>query len=585
MMKRMLAVLLVLAMLTGLYIPAAQAAEAAPPDWVKPEEYMVLEGDPVYEGSAWEKILRLRADAAAGHTEPQEGDALYADWTIWTVASNGMRGIAERTPGEWFERGLIAMRYAANSDTKRRASTAATCFSEAQKALAAQEGEEPSPQRQIAPLWYVRAMFLSSGPSSADEALYSRCVDACQTYLTLKRTMSLTLEALYDTPLMDGFPAGGRARVEKEILEIPTRVSVSIDGVTLSPDRIYADGKEYARYAKIINGRTVVPIRWVAERLGADVEWVPESRAVRLIRAGVQIDMPIGSTTAYKNGVPFEMDIAPYVEDGATMIPVRYVAEFFGQQVDFNTETRTVEIREDKSALGESNLEAWALPMGAMLNVLNGRRDPCFWGSYPRGYSYLRGYGMDNAQDYARGMLNGDSWFIENREDLIETVCRMTFFGHNISFLADVEMINSWTRSEYQAVLKNATGMDAYMFPYTKQLGEKWGSRGILCWDLFRMSNLVQWGYLAGYVTYPEALTLLEPAAQLLHDNFKNWDEAYENYLDGYNWWARINVLGIDPWTVTRGVLCRNMLNDPSMQTVLDDTLFQTGVIGLPEAE
>ena len=32
----------------------------------------------------------------------------------------------------------------------------------------------------------------------------------------------------------------------------------------------------------------------------------------------------------------------------------------------------------------------------------------------------------------------------------------------------------------------------AYMFPYTKALGEKWGERGILCWDLFRMSNLVQ---------------------------------------------------------------------------------------------
>lgn len=88
----------------------------------------------------------------------------------------------------------------------------------------------------------------------------------------------------------------------------------------------------------------------------------------------------------------------------------------------------------------------------------------------------------------------------------------MTFYGHNAAFLADAAMIKSLSPSEYQTILKNAQGMDAYMFPYTKELSKKWGDRGILCWDLFRMSNLVQWGYLAGYITYPEALALLEPA-------------------------------------------------------------------------
>ena len=120
------------------------------------------------------------------------------------------------------------------------------------------------------------------------------------------------------------------------------------------------------------------------------------------------------------------------------------------------------------------------------------------------------------------------------------------------------------------------------MFPYTKQLSEKWGDRGILCWDLFRMSNLVQWGYLAGYVTYPEALALLEPAAKLLRENFSSWDEAYENYLDGYQWWLQIDGRKTDVWKTERGQAYLELKKDPNFGPLFDNTLFQTGVIPVP---
>ena len=181
--------------------------------------------------------------------------------------------------------------------------------------------------------------------------------------------------------------------------------------------------------------------------------------------------------------------------------------------------------------------------------------------------------------DLARSALSG-SWSIENREDLIETVASMTVAGHNINFLVDAALVNSLSASEYKQLLANATGMDAYMWPYTKQLSEKWGDRGILCWDLFRMSNLVQWGYNAGYVTYAEALALLEPAATLLCANFSSWEEAYENYLDGYNWWARNNVLGEDIWQTERGVKYAQIKE--SYGQIFDDSLFKTGVLPVP---
>ena len=90
------------------------------------------------------------------------------------------------------------------------------------------------------------------------------------------------------------------------------------------------------------------------------------------------------------------------------------------------------------------------------------------------------------------------------------------------------------------------------------------------------MSNLVQWGYVAGYVTYPEALALLEPAATLLQKNFKNWNEAFENYLDGYNWWARENVGTKDPWTVTRGPYVKKLMQNYS--ELFDNSLFKNPI-------
>lgn len=539
-------------------MPNAGAAETkpVPPEWVKAEEYVIFDGDPVYQAENWQQIQAFRRDAAAGHQEPKSGDTLGAQWTVLTEPqSNGMRSRKDFSAGEWFERGLVAMQYAANSDTGRKASTADTCFAKACYAMKKAGADITDPDYQTVLLWRIRAGLLYRAPVG-NEKPYLSYLSTIDSFIELRKVRPLKLAEVLDSPVMEALTETTRNRITNDINEISARANISIDGTRLFVDYVIEDGREVSRETDpvIVNGRTMVPIRMIAEALGADVEWVSSFQGARLTRAGVQIDLPIGKTIGYKNGEPFQMETAPYVKNGRTMVPARYVAEFFGQNVEFNSETRTVEITEDFSAVGDSNLGDWILPMGAMLNKLNGDRNPNILGGCSRA-----GNLRQSAKEYARGILNGASWNIQSREDLIGTVCRMTFYGHNDDFLYDVALIRSISAAEYQQILKNAQGVDAYMFPYTKQLGEKWGDRGILCWDLFRMSNLVQWGYLAGYLTYPEALALLEPAAILLHDNFKNWDEAYENYLDGYNWWARNNVLGKNVWETSRGQTYQEM--------------------------
>lgn len=340
-------------------------------------------------------------------------------------------------------------------------------------------------------------------------------------------------------------------------------VSINLDGAYLD----FKDVKPTSR-----NGRTMVPIRLLAEALGADVGWIQATAQVTLTRANTNIVLTQGSKTAYVNGKPMEMDVAPYTLDGRTMIPVRYISEFFGQTVTWDGASSCVYITEDKSVAGNSNLEAWALAMGAMRGWMD-REHPEVFGQIYRSSSSKE----DIRERLASAWGSGST-----REGLIFLIQRMTPHGHNDSFQEAAAIANSLTEAEMSYLISVSSETDKYMWPYTKALSEKWGEKGILAWDLSRMANLVQWGYTAGFLTYEEALTLVEPAAQMTAETFSSWEEFYENYVDGYNWWARNNVLGEDVWTKLRGFLCRRMLDSPDLKGTLDDTLFETGVIGLP---
>lgn len=353
-------------------------------------------------------------------------------------------------------------------------------------------------------------------------------------------------------------------------------IGICLDGSTYYPSNLPV---------QVRNGRTMVPIRDLAERLGADVEWVQETQEIVMTRGGSTVTMTLGETTADVDGTAMEMDAAPCAVEGHTLIPARYVAEFFGQKVTWDQEKQLVVVEEDKSVAGNSNLEAWALPMGAMLVRMNYGRIQGFGGdgrAVPMSYSTNSGMSpVMTMAEFAREML-ADGWDIHGRTDLIETVDYMTVAGHNLDFLEAASIADSLTDAEMAALIAQSGEVDAYMWPYTRVLSEKWGDKGILAWDLFRMSNLAQWGYAAGYVTYAEALELVEPSAILLCETFSSWEEAYENYLDGYNWWARTDLDGKDVWDTYRGRLYRSMRGG-EYAALFDDSLFTTGVIGLPE--
>ena len=80
----------------------------------------------------------------------------------------------------------------------------------------------------------------------------------------------------------------------------------------------------------ISNGRTLVPVRYLADALGAQTAWDAATQTITITKGGTTIELTIGSTAITTNGKTSQMDTAPLIENGRTYLPARYIAEALG---------------------------------------------------------------------------------------------------------------------------------------------------------------------------------------------------------------------------------------------------------------
>ncbi len=99
---------------------------------------------------------------------------------------------------------------------------------------------------------------------------------------------------------------------------------------------------------QIIDGRTLVPLRAVFEKINANVTWVEEGQIIIITKGSRIIAMEVGkaqfnSTDIIKNETEvITLDVPPQVIDGRTLIPIRAAAEEFGLTVGWDDATWTV---------------------------------------------------------------------------------------------------------------------------------------------------------------------------------------------------------------------------------------------------
>ncbi len=79
----------------------------------------------------------------------------------------------------------------------------------------------------------------------------------------------------------------------------------------------------------IINNELMVPMREFFEALGTQVTWYPEGRVIAAYKSNMYIKLSVNSKTAYRNGKKVSLFVAPYVKNGRTLVPAKFIAETF----------------------------------------------------------------------------------------------------------------------------------------------------------------------------------------------------------------------------------------------------------------
>lgn len=164
------------------------------------------------------------------------------------------------------------------------------------------------------------------------------------------------------------------------------------------------------------NNRTLIPVRFVAETMGADVSWNSDAQAAVIKQNGITITVPIGSDTisVTKNGSTntVKMDTQAVLANDRTYVPIRYVAESLGAWVSYSDLFTTVQIYKDKLTPEEiDRLHSYYDMSSGEYDKATGETslytDEFLLTLYPQ-FAYFTGtYGFENANEWKLRNPNG----------------------------------------------------------------------------------------------------------------------------------------------------------------------------------
>lgn len=105
------------------------------------------------------------------------------------------------------------------------------------------------------------------------------------------------------------------------------------------------------------NDRTMVPMRAIFEALGYSVTWDEETESIHSVKDGIAFSMQINNNLVFVNDQQFELDVPPMLFNGRTLVPVRAVAELSGALVTWSDYANSVYIRNNNYFAAELEIE------------------------------------------------------------------------------------------------------------------------------------------------------------------------------------------------------------------------------------
>jgi len=109
---------------------------------------------------------------------------------------------------------------------------------------------------------------------------------------------------------------------------------------------VHLDGRQLAFEVPpmIENGRTLVPVRAIFEEMGATVTWDSATYSATAVKGNTTVVLHVGSTTPTVNGQVKQMDVPAKIVNGRTLAPLRFVGEAFGGTVQWDPATQLITI-------------------------------------------------------------------------------------------------------------------------------------------------------------------------------------------------------------------------------------------------
>ncbi len=237
---------------------------------------------------------------------------------------------------------------------------------------------------------------------------------------------------------------------------------------------LYLDGQEVDLGVNpvLVDGRVLVPLRSVFERLGAEVNWNEFLQRVEIKRGSTRIHLTIASPDAKINGVSYQVDVPSRLVNGRTMVPLRFISQALGAHVVWDGATQAVHIN---SQVNKSPKESWGFyvdyqSLGSLQNNLDkvsavlpfsytvsgdgSVQEKVF---FAQGYELARGNGIpvyavifQNDKQTLHELLSSE----ESRANFIESVygvlANRQYQGVNLDF----EGVSAEDRDNYTALVK-----------------------------------------------------------------------------------------------------------------------------------
>lgn len=260
----------------------------------------------------------------------------------------------------------------------------------------------------------------------------------------------------------------------------------------------------------IADGRTLVPVRAISDAFGIEIGWIEAERKVELKKADKEIALFIDSKTAYVNNEEISLDVAPSIQNGRTMVPLRFISEALGYNVNYVNTTKQVVIDDTPVAIQCGDKKITLAEFKALCDIYKGT--------------------LNNSEEYSYG---------EIEEGILKTA---------IDDFYDIVMLSKSFpefvigESEYERI---GEGIENVMQSYDPQME---ALSALVCEKYFFWNVNSVLDYIERNINLDEVYNSeFVCAKHVLIEDEKTANEVYEKAISGADFDALVKEFGKDP--------------------------------------